>query len=223
MNNYFEGESPDNYEQKCLCVLVLDVSGSMAGMAIDELNRGLQAFQAEVQADYVAASRLEVALITFGSDVNTVQEPALITNFRMPHLGPYGSTRLVDAVREGMKTIEMRKAWYKSTGQTYYRPMMVLITDGEPDPDQDMNGLRNEILEAVGARRFTFYALGVEQANMQRLNSICPPNFPAQKLQGLRFSEFFKWLSNSISIISKSREGERVMLPPTNGWSQIEI
>ena len=221
--NYFEGESPDNYEQKCLCVLVLDVSGSMAGMAIEELNRGLQEFQTEVSQDFAAGSRLETAIITFGSEVNTIQEPSLIHHFKMPHLTAHGSTRMVDAVREGMRTIEARKAWYKSTGQTYYRPMMVLMTDGEPDPDQDMAGLKYEIQEAVSSKRFTFYALGVQQANLQKLNTICPPNFPAQKLQGLRFSEFFKWLSNSISIISKSREGDKILLPPTSGWSQIEV
>ena len=44
----FEGESPDNYEQKCLCLLVLDVSGSMSGDPINELNKGLQEFQEAV-------------------------------------------------------------------------------------------------------------------------------------------------------------------------------
>jgi len=38
-NDYdFIAESPENYEQKCLCALVLDVSASMHGQPISELN-----------------------------------------------------------------------------------------------------------------------------------------------------------------------------------------
>lgn len=29
--SYFYGETPDNYEQKCLCILVLDTSGTEGG------------------------------------------------------------------------------------------------------------------------------------------------------------------------------------------------
>ena len=42
--NDFSAEAAENYEQKCLCVLVLDVSGSMSGEPIQELNKGLQDF-----------------------------------------------------------------------------------------------------------------------------------------------------------------------------------
>ena len=223
MTSYFAGETPENYEQKCLCVLVLDVSGSMAGDPIEELNRGLQEFQNEVLQDYVASQRLEVSIITFESQARVVREPALLGNGAMPELRPGGSTKLVDAMRLAMEQVEGRKAWYKSTGQTYYRPFIVLMTDGEPDAGQDMAGLSHEISEAVGAKRFVFYALGVQGANIEKLAQICPPQYPPQKLAGLKFSEFFRWLSNSISIVSKSKEGDRLLLPPTSGWTQLEV
>ena len=63
--SYFHGETPDNYEQKCLCTLVLDTSGSMSGSAIRELNRGLLEFYAAIEEDLIAANRLEVSIITF--------------------------------------------------------------------------------------------------------------------------------------------------------------
>ena len=46
--NDFSSEVAENYEQKCLCVLVLDVSGSMGGSPIQELNNGLQDFYNEI-------------------------------------------------------------------------------------------------------------------------------------------------------------------------------
>ncbi|MBO8730145.1 hypothetical protein INO98_14435, partial [Staphylococcus aureus] len=51
---YFSGEMPDNYEQKCLCTLVLDVSGSMQGEPMRALNRGLQDFYAAIEDDLIA-------------------------------------------------------------------------------------------------------------------------------------------------------------------------
>ena len=83
--NYFQGETPDNYEQKCLCMLVLDTSGSMAGYPIRQLNKGLQDFYKAVEEDMTAANRLEVSIITFSTAVQCIQEPSLIHNFDMPY------------------------------------------------------------------------------------------------------------------------------------------
>ena len=63
--NDFTAEAAENYEQKCLCVLVLDVSGSMYGKPIEELNKGLQEFYNEISSDDTTSQRLEVSLITF--------------------------------------------------------------------------------------------------------------------------------------------------------------
>jgi uncharacterized protein YegL len=221
--SYFQGETPDNYEQKCLCTLVLDTSGSMEGKPIMELNRGLKEFYKAVEEDLIASSRLEVCIIGFGSQIKNIQQPSLIGGFQMPELNVDGSTRLVDAVREAIKKTEERKQWYKETGQPYYRPLIVLITDGEPDAKQDVNGLSLEIREAVDKKKFTFFGLGVEGYNHEKMMKICPPSAPPLPLSGYKFSEFFKWLSNSIGIITKSKEGESIVLPPVSDWAQIKF
>jgi uncharacterized protein YegL len=218
----FVGESPENFEQKCLCVLVLDISGSMAGEPMAQLNRGLQEFSRAVENDFVATQRLEVSIVTFGSTAQCIQEPALISNITMPRLYTSGSTKLVDGVRLAINIIENRKKWYKETGQNYFRPMIVLITDGVPDDGQDINGLSLEVSDAVSSKKFMFYSLGVDGYNHQILTKICstPPPLP---LDGYKFSEFFKWLSNSISIITKSVEGQTLSLPPVSEWAQIQM
>jgi len=221
--SYFKGETPDNYEQKCLCTLILDTSGSMSNEPIRELNRGLQEFYAAVEEDLIAANRLEVCIVTFGSEIKIIQEPALISQFDMPTLQVSGTTRLVDAVRVGMRKSEERKEWYKSTGQPYYRPLMVLITDGEPDKDQDVNGLSEEIRAAVENKKMVFWTLGVKGYNHALMQKICPPSAPPLPLIGHKFSEFFKWLSNSIGIITKSTEGDNIDLPPVNDWAQMKF
>ena len=44
-NPFAAAEFADNPEPRCPCLLLLDVSGSMAGGKIEELNAGLKAFE----------------------------------------------------------------------------------------------------------------------------------------------------------------------------------
>ena len=88
--NDFSAEAAENYEQKCLCVLVLDVSGSMRGTPIEELNKGLKDFYEEISSDVTTSQRLEISIITFSNTVITLQEPALVENITMPTLTASG-------------------------------------------------------------------------------------------------------------------------------------
>ena len=67
-----------NPEPRCACVLVLDVSGSMKGEAIEALNRGVQSLIEELSADSLASRRVELSVVTFG---NTVE---LVSDFKTP-------------------------------------------------------------------------------------------------------------------------------------------
>ena len=60
------GGFADNPEPRCPCLLLLDISGSMAGAPIRELNAGLLNFKDELSADSLAMKRVEIAVITFG-------------------------------------------------------------------------------------------------------------------------------------------------------------
>ncbi len=221
--NDFTAETPDNYEQKCLCVLILDTSGSMVGEPIKELNKGLKAFYYQVMKDETAAERLEVCLITFESIVKCVQEPSLLRNFKMPTLEAAGSTRMVDAVKEAIIKVNYRKMWYRKTGQPYYRPFVFLITDGDADADQDLEELMFEVNAGVNEKKFIFFPIGVQDANMDHLRYIAHPSTPPMKLTGLNFVEFFQWLSNSVGVIAQSKDGDYLQLPNTGSWGQVAI
>ncbi len=55
-----------NPEPRCPCILLLDVSGSMNGRPINELNAGLVTFRDELLADPLALKRVELGIVTFG-------------------------------------------------------------------------------------------------------------------------------------------------------------
>jgi uncharacterized protein YegL len=216
----FSVESPQNYEQKSVCCFVVDVSGSMAGNPIDELNQGLQEFHRDIQGNSTTANRLEVAVVEFSDSVDTIVQPSLADAFSMPQLSTKGSTKLVDGVREAIRLVESRKSWYKQTGQPYLRPWIILITDGAPDSGQDVIGLAQEIQNGVAGKKFVFLAIGVQNANMNVLRQISSPDMPPALLQGLKFSEFFKWVSASMSVVASSKDGDKVNLPNPADWMQ---
>ncbi|MGN1019059.1 MAG: hypothetical protein ACI4O7_01690 [Aristaeellaceae bacterium] len=56
-------------EKHIACVLLADVSGSMSGEAISELNEGLRVFGETLQSDSKAYGCADVCVVSFGSTV----------------------------------------------------------------------------------------------------------------------------------------------------------
>ena len=238
--NDFTAESAENYEQKCLCVLVLDVSGSMLEIVdesnmqytgetvyvdgrkynlvtggvskLDLLNEGLRDFYKEICADDTTSQRLELSIITFNDYVQVVQEPALPDNVSIPELQGDGDTALADAVNTAIDMVEARKQWYKQTKQPYYRPWIILMTDGEPNKGQDIDSLSLRIKCDTAAKKYAFLPIGVEGADMSVLQRIEGSGMKASKLKGMRFAQFFRWLSSSMGSVTKAEEGQKIDL-----------
>lgn len=215
----FAGESAVNQEQKCLCVFVLDVSGSMRGAKLDALNQGMKDFYNEIQCGDGGISeklieQLEVAVIQYDEEVKILREPKLLDEEEIPPvLEERGSTtETVVAMEEAIKMVEDRKAWYKETGQKYYRPWIVVMTDGEPYGNRasqsDIDNISSRVAADTAAKKYFMMGIGVGEANMELLGKMCGGK--ALPLSGTKFTEFFKWLSNSLSMVSTSKEGDKV-------------
>ena len=123
---------------------------------IDELNKGLQEFHSDVSKDSTSANRLEISIIEFASDIKCIQEPALVGDFVMPTLSTRGTTKMIDALDASIDKINARKDWYKKTGQPYYRPWIILITDGYPDGGQDIDGMSKRINNDTNNNSYLF-------------------------------------------------------------------
>lgn len=208
-----------NPEPRCPCLLLLDTSASMRGNAIAELNDGLVAFQDELAADELAAKRVEVAIVTFGP---ARAESAFETagTFLPPTLEASGATPMGEAIEIGLSMIEDRKRDYKEGGVTYYRPWVFLITDGAPT--DDWSAAASAIRRGESDNAFAFFAVAVENANMEILSQIA--HREPLRLDGLRFRDLFKWLSASVKSVSHSRPGDEVALDnpaAPGGWASV--
>jgi uncharacterized protein YegL len=163
------GEFVDNPEPRCPCLLLLDTSGSMAGRPIEELNAGLRAFSEELKSDSLAAKRVEVAIVSFGP-VQITQDFTSASQFIAPDLAASGNTPMGEAIMRSVDLINARKGVYRNSGIAYYRPWIFMMTDGGPtDAWEDA---AKAIHDGEEKKRFMFYAVGVENADMETLKKI---------------------------------------------------
>ena len=63
----------ENPEPRCPCVLLVDVSNSMDGDKMEQLNNGIAAFARELKTDLLASLRTEVAIVTFAGSAEMAQ------------------------------------------------------------------------------------------------------------------------------------------------------
>jgi len=211
-------EFAENPEPRVPIVLLIDKSGSMNGQPIEQLNNGIKVLWREIKADTLASKRAEISVIEFGP-VQTALEFSTVSNSFAPTFEAGGVTPMGEAIIKGIASLQERKKQYSAGGIAYYRPWLMLITDGAPT---------DNIEPAIAAIRrgeeenaLSFFAIGVQGADMQALNRLNANKREALKLDGLNFKELFLWLSASVKSVSQSSPGEIVPLPSPMGWTAV--
>ncbi|WP_458400430.1 vWA domain-containing protein [Mailhella sp.] len=114
-----------------LVMLLLDISGSMYGDKITELNRAAQEMIDAFSKEEKMEVEIRVSIITFGGKA-TLQLP--FTKASLVHFSPLqaeGGTPLGAALKIAKNIMEDRS----SVPGRAYRPIAVLVSDGQPNDD----------------------------------------------------------------------------------------
>lgn len=207
----------DNPDPRCPTLLLLDVSGSMQGNPLAELQSGVELYRDELAADSLASRRVEVAVVTFGGAVKAECQFVEAASFHVPQFIAGGDTPMAQAVVTGLDMLQQRKTVIRQSIGGLYRPWVFLITDGAPT---DANShwwpeAVRRVREGEQNQSFLFFAIGVQGADMARLTELSAGR-PALSLQGMRFRDLFRWLSASQKKVSASQPGMVIDLPPTD-------
>ncbi|MGV0764799.1 vWA domain-containing protein [Mycolicibacterium sp. XJ647] len=221
----------ENPDPRVSCVVLADVSGSMQGAPIAALEGGYASFTHYLNNDVLASKRVEVAVVTFGT-VATVLVPMQEARGLQPtRFTASGRTNMAAGIHLALDIIEDRKAAYKTAGLQYYRPWILLLTDGQANQEGfDEAVARLNAVEA--ARGVTIFAVGAgPYVDWQQLSRLSIQRGPAP-LDGLKYEELFEWLSASLSNVSNSTEfartdealagmGQQITLPSVSGWASV--
>lgn len=209
-----------NPNQRTPCILVLDNSGSMDGEPIDELNNGIEELNRTLRLDPHALTHVQLSIVTAGGDsAELLLDWVDATEFTPMRLPAAGTTPLSAALILALDRIEDLKKTYRANGIQYSRPWLFCITDGEASDTNLWGEAVKRCREAEAGKKAVIYPIAVTGANIEKLGQIS--NNSVAQLQGLSFTNFFVWLSGSLSRASKVAPGTDVQLPPTNGWGVV--
>ena len=211
-------EFVDNPDPRCAVVLILDTSASMAGQKIRDLNSGLESFIADLKKDPYARQRVELSVITCGRQAAVVSDfVAVGTIDGYTPLQADGPTPMGAAINLAIDRLESRKTLYRENGIQYFRPWIVIMTDGMPT--DDMKSAVTRIHESRNKGKSVVFCIGIgEDANMAELEKLSDR---VKRLQETRFAELFAWLSASLGQVSRSHMGDQVPLTSTESWEYI--
>lgn len=213
-------ENPTHRVPIALC---LDVSGSMEGEPIQELNQGVRLFLESLQEDPIARFSAEVAIVTFSdSAVLHLDFQSLERIKEAPVLSAFGQTDLGGGVLLALSVLQNRKQQYQQAGVDYFQPWLVLMTDGQPTT-QDHFRAAELVRKLEEEGRLVVFPIAIgPNADMAVLAMFSDKRRPL-RLRGLNFQEFFTWLSKSVVRVSQSRPGEKITLDieGIKGWAEL--
>jgi len=211
----FPGEAPtiiNASESHMALVFVLDVSSSMSGEPINQLNAGVNRFKEEVCRDKQTRDILDVAIIRFNHEFSVVQDFVPVEYMDHVSLTAGGSTKYAAPIFEALKMVDERSRFYRRSGSEPYKPWIILITDGAPL--DDITDAVREVKNMQDAEKVRFLAAGVGKYDSSVLHSITNVVF---RIDSTDFTSFFDWVGKSMRSVSLSSPGEKPPLPPLEG------
>ncbi|MDN4489698.1 VWA domain-containing protein [Demequina sp. SYSU T00068] len=203
--------------------LCIDTSTSMAGDKINELAAGIELFVNAVDEDEEAHDAVELCIVEFNDGAGMIAEFAGIDRLQerpIRQLEAGGMTYMGEGVNMALDALDRRKAMYRDTGVQYNQPWLVLMTDGKPNGSpQELTRAVQRVNELVAGRKLSVFAIAIgADASMDALAMFSPRRDP-MRLQGIKFREFFEWLSKSVSQASGDAPGDDVTPDPdVSGW-----
>lgn len=232
-NNKFEDSFDDadvlefNTEDRMALLILIDTSRSMfKNGAIYEVIAGLNILKDSLKRDVVASRRVEILLMTYGSQIQHKPSYVLVHDLEIPlntkkasdldeFFKPGGKTPMGEAICKAIEQVNLRKEQYKKQGISYYKPWIVNLTDGGPTDRQTefWKKAKAYLRQQASKNGLVFFNLGTEQAQSSALLELheAGARRPGM-IKNQQFTRFFQWLSGSMQQVSRSQIGVQVEL-----------
>ena len=190
-------------------ILLLDVSGSMAGESIASLNKAVNEMIESFKSGGSNETEIQVSIITFGgSGANLVLPLTPAKNITSPTLTANGMTPMGAALTMAKNMLE-NKEIIPSKG---YRPTVVLISDGAPNDawEQPMEDFISSGRSSKCDRMAMAIGTSQDDPVLNKFLSGTENNvFLANDASGI--SQFFKMVTMSVSVRSRSQNPNQMV------------
>ena len=205
--------------ERLLPVIILaDTSHSMGGGPLEELLSILEEFGTVPKADYIAQDHMDICIIGFGTEVSTILPFCSTPNYTVPNLIASGSSSMNKALEIALDTLQKRKDTYRSVGIQWYRPWLILCTDGKASDIDREAVVIPRLHEAITIKKLVYLPLAVgSHANKESLQKYYPIDTASKIVLSANnhvFREAFSW-GNNIAPVSRSNNITDLPLPST--------
>ena len=228
----YEEVAPENINEPHMPVLIAaDISGSMAGLPIQNLNKSVNRFASDVCKDPKAAGRVDVAVIAFNEAPHIEQNWRPITEMNPVNFVAGGGTNLSAALEKGVAMLRDRGHLYEDVGMDVKKPYLILISDGYGG---DVTEIAKVIKQRTADRKMLLWVLAVKGYDKHTVAQLTDGKrvFELVDEDGFDFTEFFDFMAVSIKAVSTSapgkdtvsvksnigREGSSCRVPDLDAW-----
>lgn len=184
--------------------LVVDSSGSMTRKEgddlpkIEQLNDNISMLINFISNDKKARRICDLSIISFGGRVNVISGYTDIETVKFKRMKPNGTTPMGEAVSEAINMLNIRRQYYKDHDIEHYKPIMLLMTDGEPN-DSYLSAA-SQLSQMVRDNELKVFPVGVgNEFNKDVLAKFSPFLEPKMIKDASGFTMLFKLLSSSSS------------------------
>ena len=183
-------------------ILLLDVSGSMGGEKIRNLNDAVRDMLEVFRDTENSETEIWVAIITFGDQVKLHQKLVSAGQIQWQDLSAGGSTPLGVALQMAKAMIEDKDIVLSRA----YRPTVVLVSDGQPTDDWE-NPLKGFISDGRSGKCDRMAMAIGAQADETVLGKFIEgtPNGLFYSENAKQMRDFFKFVTMSVTIRTKSQ------------------
>lgn len=184
--------------------LLIDSSGSMRGEPIHAVNVGISSMLTALRQDPYALESVHLSLITFDSQVKellplTPLEHAQVEEIVLPRSG---ATHLGEALSFLVEKVNQDVTVSSESVKGDFRPLLFLMTDGSPS---DLFVFKSAVPELKKCQFGEIIACAAgPKANIDYLQELTSTVVVLENMDSGAFSEFFKWVSDSIAAGSQS-------------------
>ena len=184
--------------------LVLDCSGSMRHAdgtkrpKIDELNLNIDAFLEYVRNDPKASKICDLCIITMGDSVRVISRYTTVDRIHFGHFAASGGTPLGTAMSTAVDLLSERRQYYRDNDIEHYKPILMVMTDG--DPTDDISYISRRVSDMVANKEIKIFPVGIGvNFNQNILSQFSPLLKPKLIRNSEAFDKLFKLLSASSS------------------------
>lgn len=183
-------------------ILVLDVSGSMGGEKINNLNDAVRDMLEVFSDTENSETEIWAAIITFGGEVKLYQPLSSAGSIQWHDLSASGGTPLGTALKMAKAMIEDKDV----VPSRAYRPTVVLVSDGQPTDswEKPLNEFINDGRSAKCDRMAMAIGADADEAVLGKfIEGTSNLLFYAENAKQLR--DFFKFVTMSVTIRTRSQ------------------